>query len=108
VFGDRLPRHLVVFAHLAKRLPSTLVQLIEQLSTAFVCQGFEYWIQLAQRYATKWLHVKRQTEKLKNFLSREVEEDLRQALTFVLLPTWSGRVPIDSKVSYTRVAQAIG
>jgi hypothetical protein len=33
------------------------VQLIEQLSAAFVSQGFKYCIQLAQLYATIWLHV---------------------------------------------------
>jgi hypothetical protein len=58
MFGDRLPRHVEVRAQLAKRPPVALVQLVEQLSTALVRQGFEHSIHLAEHYATFWLPVK--------------------------------------------------
>src|ERR1051325_2812197 len=58
MLGDRLPRHVEVFAQLAKRLPAALVQLVEQLPAAFVCQSLEHCIHLAHYYATTWLHVK--------------------------------------------------
>ena len=48
MLGDRLPRHVEVRAQFAERLPVALVQLVEQLSTAFVRQGFEHRIHLAQ------------------------------------------------------------
>src|SRR5450755_538969 len=38
MFGDRLPRHVEIFAQFAERLPVALVQLLEQLSAAFVRQ----------------------------------------------------------------------
>src|ERR1017187_3011987 len=63
VFGDRLPRHVEVRAKVAKRLPVAPMQLVEQLSPAFVSQGFEDCIHHAPQYATKRLHVKRQTKK---------------------------------------------
>ena len=58
MLGHRLPRHVEVPAQFAECLPVAPVQLIEQLSTAFVRQGFEYCIQLVGLYATLWLHVK--------------------------------------------------
>src|SRR6266498_5885616 len=54
----RLPRHVEVFTQLAERLPVALVQLVEQLSAAFVRQGLEHGIHLGSHYATIWLHVK--------------------------------------------------
>ena len=56
---DRLPRHIKMLAQLAQRLPVALEQLVEQRAAAFVRQGFEHCIHLAEHYATKWLHVKR-------------------------------------------------
>jgi hypothetical protein len=59
MLGDCLPLHVEKSTQLSQRLPVVLVQLIEQLSTAFISQRFEYCIHLAASYATKWLHVKR-------------------------------------------------
>src|SRR6266516_2894929 len=58
MLGHRLPRHVEVFTQLAERLPVALVQLVEQLSAAFVRQGLEHGIHLGSLYATSWLHVK--------------------------------------------------
>jgi hypothetical protein len=41
VLGDSLPGHVEVAAQLRQRLTVALVQPIEQLSTAFIRQGFE-------------------------------------------------------------------
>lgn len=46
MLGDRLTRHVEVFAQLAQRLPVAPVQLIEQLSAAFIREGFEYCVHL--------------------------------------------------------------
>jgi hypothetical protein len=63
MLGDRLPRHVEARAQFAKRLTVALVQLVEQLSAAFISQGFEYCIHLSrQEYATIWLHIKYQIE----------------------------------------------
>jgi hypothetical protein len=60
MFRHRLPRHIEVPAQLTERLPVVLVQLVEQLSAALVSQGFEYCVQYAMYYATKWLPVNRE------------------------------------------------
>jgi hypothetical protein len=52
MLGDCLPRHVEVRAQFTERLPVALVQHIEQLSAAFVRQGFKYCIHLAVHYAT--------------------------------------------------------
>jgi len=47
VFGHRLSRHVKVPAQFPECLPVVPVQLIEQLSPAFVRQGFEHCIHLS-------------------------------------------------------------
>jgi hypothetical protein len=46
MFGDRLPRHVEVRAQFTQRLPVALMQLVQQLASAFVRQGFKYYIHL--------------------------------------------------------------
>jgi len=43
----RLPRHVEMMAQFAESLPVALMQQVEQLSAAFICQCFEYCIHLA-------------------------------------------------------------
>src|SRR2546425_1236686 len=46
MLGHRLPGHVEVFTQFAERLPVVVVQLVEQLSPAFVRQGFKNCIHL--------------------------------------------------------------
>jgi hypothetical protein len=46
MFGDRLPRHVEMSTQLGQRLSVVLVQLIEQLSAAFVSQCLEHCVHL--------------------------------------------------------------
>ena len=71
MFRDRLPRHIEMFAELAKGLPVALEQSIKQLATTFIRQRFEYCIQLNLLYATFWLHVKRETFSFSGILTFE-------------------------------------
>jgi len=63
VLGHCLPCHVEQSTQLSQRLPGIPVQLIEQLSTAFVSQSFEHSIHLASYYATKRIacHGRRKT-----------------------------------------------
>src|SRR2546429_8337022 len=46
MLGHRLPAHGEVFAQFTERLTASLVQLVQQLSPAFVRKGFEHCIHL--------------------------------------------------------------